>query len=147
MADHSRLVSFFHWLNVASLTNDKVTTRRGQATCVEARPHMGKGRWSASKEITGLLGSRNTNSRSFGAIGGHRASVVGSTHHFWWHAIHPGPLHLTCRPANTFIGSARATFSPFEGTSVDPLDNPDCGLEKSFSRLLRPCNLVQMTTR
>ena len=68
MADHSRLVSFFHWLNVASLTNDKVTTRRGQATCVEAQPHMDKGRGSAFKEITGWLGSWNTNSRSFGAI-------------------------------------------------------------------------------
>ena len=68
MADHSRLVSFFHWLNVASLTNDKVTTRRGQATCVEAQAHMDKGRGSAFKEITGWLGSWNTNSRSFGAI-------------------------------------------------------------------------------
>ena len=94
----------------------------------EARPHMDEGRWSASKEITGLLGSRNTNSRSFGAIGGHRASVVGSTHHFWWHAIHPGPLHLTCDPQtpSLVLLVPHSLPTPLEGTFLD------CVLEKSY---------------
>ena len=142
------LVAFFHRrLNVSSLTHDKVTTRRGQATCVEAPYGEGPGVCCFQGNYR-LAGKQE-----------YQQPVVWCD---WWpsnvccwrhapflvarHSPRAAPLDLPTRKHLHWFCSCRILSLYVllsKGLFLTPLIFPGgFVLGKSFSLLLRPCNLT-----